>query len=230
MQRRQRADLVGENRPALSARLVGERRIPEDPAFFHRHDVERRTDDTIVGTKRIGPGNWKALLAECRDHPEFTIDRMRRRQQFAERLAPHHVGTTRRIKSIGRIRLTALELQDAQWTPIGLHVFPHPAIEARFIDPMALLDRLGARKIVISPDALDHRDAPRLLGSATNGTPVSELRENWHTSEARVWQWRGYGPRPDHPPGAWCASRHSRAPDRHRRRRRPHRRPESRDR
>jgi hypothetical protein len=36
----------------------------------------------------------------------------------------------------------------------------HPAVEAHLIDPMALLDRFGARKLLVFPDALGHDDAP----------------------------------------------------------------------
>jgi len=58
---------------------------PEDPALFHRHDVERRTDDGIVGAQRIGLRHRKTLPAKRR----VTLNRDRphgRRQQFANGL------------------------------------------------------------------------------------------------------------------------------------------------
>src|SRR5215831_6940103 len=120
----------------------------------------------------------EALLAECGDDAELTIHRMRRRQQFAERLAPHHVGTAGSIEPVGRVGLTALELQDGQGAAITLNVFAHPALEARFIDAMPLLDGLRARKLFVLPDAVGHGDAPRCLlfepdpsGSGSSGAP-----------------------------------------------------------
>jgi hypothetical protein len=36
----------------------------------------------------------------------------------------------------------------------------HPAVEMRLIDPMPLLDGLGARKLLVFSDAFGHDDAP----------------------------------------------------------------------
>jgi len=68
---------------------------------------------------------------------------MRRRQQFSERPAAHHIGTAGGIEPIGRVRLTALELQDGQRSLIALDVLAQPAVEAHLVDPMPLLDRPG---------------------------------------------------------------------------------------
>ena len=73
---------------------------------------------------------------------------MRRRQQFAERLAAHHIGATRRIEPVGRVGLTALELQDGQRPLIALDIVAHPAVEARLVDAMPLLDWPWCPKIL----------------------------------------------------------------------------------
>ena len=229
-------------------RLARQRRVPEHPALLHRHDVEGGADHAVVGAQRVGLGDRKALLGERGDDAELAIDRMRRRQQFAERLAPHHIGTAGRIEPVGRIGLAALELQDGQRSLITLDVLAHPAVEAHLIDPMPLLDRLGAGKLLVFPDAVGHGDAPSVssLGSVLKEPPLhvgcmifSENRvstspdqalngsKRLHTSEVQVWQWRGYAPRPDRRRAAWCASRHSPAQGPHRRRRRRRRRPGS---
>ena len=167
VQFRKRLDLAGENLAPRFRRLARKRGIPEHPPLFHRHDVEGSPDHGIVGAQRIGFCDRKALLAQCRDHAKFAIDRVRRRQQFTERPAAHHIGSPGRIEPIGRIGLTALELQDGQRSLIAFDVVPHPAIEMRLIDPMPLLDGLGARKLLVSSDALGHDDAPlNFLGSA----------------------------------------------------------------
>ena len=78
---------------------LGSVRIPEHPALFHRHDVEGGADDAVVGAERIGLRDRKALLAERGDDAEFAVDRVRRRQQFAERLAAHHIGAARAYRA-----------------------------------------------------------------------------------------------------------------------------------
>src|SRR6516164_9652011 len=59
-------------------RLTGQRGIPEHPALFHRHDVEGRADDGVVGAERIRMRDRKALLGQRGDDTELAIDRMRR--------------------------------------------------------------------------------------------------------------------------------------------------------
>ena len=226
VQLRQRLDLAGEDPAPRLGRLARQRRIPEHAPLFHRHDVEGGADHGIVGAQRIGPGDRKALFAERGDDAEFAVDRMGRRQQFSERLAPHHIGTAGRIEPIGRVRLAALELQDGQRSLIAFDMLAHPAVEAHLVDAMPLLDRLGAREFLVFSDAFGHDDAPSdffsgFRGSAGLVLPASAWWESWHTSEVRAWQWRGCGPRPVRRRAAWCASRRSRAQDRRRRRHRP---------
>src|SRR5579871_1076172 len=150
---------------------------------------------------------------------------MRRRQQFAEWLSPHHIGAGRRIELIGRIGLAALELQDGQRAGISLDIRGHPLGEIGLVDPVPLLDRPRAGKFLVPPDVVRHDDAPspfvrhsgldvvaspRIDGAgALSVAPVNDWSERLHTSEVQVWQWRGYAPRPDRPPGASSAWRRS---------------------
>ena len=127
----QRLDLAGEDLAPRFRRLARQRRIPEHPALFHRHDVEVSADHAVVGAQRIGFCDRKTLLAERGDDAEFAVDRVRRRQQFAERPAAHHIGSPGRIEPVGRVGLAALELQDGQRSLIALDVLAHPAVEAR---------------------------------------------------------------------------------------------------
>src|ERR1700736_5556016 len=85
---------------------------------------------------------------------------MRRRQQFSERPAAHHIGSRRRIQPVRRVRLAALELQDGQGSGKTFDGGANPAIEALLIDPMPRLDGPGARKFLVFSDALGHDDAP----------------------------------------------------------------------
>ena len=88
---------------------------------------------------------------------------MRRWQQFAERFAAHDVGATGRVESVGRIGLTALELQDGQRSLVALDVAGHPAVEADLIDPVPFLDRLGAGELFVFPDAVGQCGAPSIF-------------------------------------------------------------------
>src|SRR5258706_3568701 len=67
VQLRQRLDLAGEDLAAHLWRLSRQRGIPKHPALFHRHDVEGGPNDPVIGAKRIGPRDRKALLAERRN-------------------------------------------------------------------------------------------------------------------------------------------------------------------
>jgi hypothetical protein len=39
-------------------------------------------------------------------------------------------------------------------------MFAHPPLEAALVDPVPLLDRFGAGKFLVVPDAFGHGDAP----------------------------------------------------------------------
>src|SRR6185312_10609058 len=160
VQMRQRLDLAREDFPTRLRRLARQRGIPEHAALFHRHDVEGGADHAVVGAERIGARHRKALLGQRGDDAELAVDRMRRRQQFAERLAAHHVRTAGRIEPIGRVGLAALELQDGQRALIAFDIPCHPAVEADLIDPMPFLDRLGAGKFLVLPDAVGQLALP----------------------------------------------------------------------
>src|SRR5712672_63188 len=88
------------------------------------------------------------------------------RQQFSERLAPHHVGTRGGVEPVGRVGLPALELQDGQRPLITFDVFAHPGLEATLVDPVPLLDRFSAGKLLVVPDAFGHVDAPSIFSGA----------------------------------------------------------------
>src|SRR6185312_12085112 len=108
----------------------------------------------------VGVGDWKTLLAERRDDAKLAIDRMGRGQQFAERLPAHHIGARRRVQTIRRIGLATLELQHCQGSGKALDMVDHPGGELGLVDPMALLDRLGAGKIFVLPHGISHDGAP----------------------------------------------------------------------
>ena len=59
--------------------------------------------------------------------------------------------------------LTVLQFKGGQRPPISLDIGFHPAVETGLVDPMPLLDRLGAGKFLVASDAFGHRNAPRIL-------------------------------------------------------------------
>src|SRR4051794_16026308 len=98
---------------------------------------------------------------------------MCRRQQFAERLSPHHIGTGWRIQPVSRVGLAALELQHGQRAAKTLDMCGHPAVEPRLIKAMTLLDRPRAGKFLVLPDALGHAGAPLIFPQAPSSTVTS---------------------------------------------------------
>jgi hypothetical protein len=160
VQMRQRLNLADEDFPPVFARLGRQRGIPEHSALLHRHDVEGRTDDAVVGAECIGMRDRETLLGQRRDDAELAVDGMRRRQQFAEWFPAHHIGAAGRVQPVGRIGLAAPELQDAQRSLVAVDIASHPAVEADLVDPMPFLDRLGAGKFLVFPDAVGHLGAP----------------------------------------------------------------------
>jgi hypothetical protein len=78
----------------------------------------------------------------------------------AERFSAHHIGSAGRIEPVRRVGLAALELQHDQRSGKTFDVVAHPLVEAQLIEPVPLLDWFGARKLLVSPDAVGHDDAP----------------------------------------------------------------------
>src|SRR5260370_29533905 len=87
-------------------------------------------------------------------------------QQFAEWFTAHNVGSAGRVEPIGRIRLTTLELKDVKRSQIILNILAHPAIEARLIDAMTLLNRLNPRVFLVLLYALRHGPARSAIEAA----------------------------------------------------------------
>jgi hypothetical protein len=80
------------------------------------------------------------------------------------------------LELVGRIGLAALELQDGQRPLVTLDMLAHPAIEARLVDAMTLLDFLGAREFFVFPDAVRHDDAPLKFLLGLWGAPSERSR------------------------------------------------------
>jgi len=64
-------------------------------------------------------------------------------------LPPHHVGARGRVEPVGRVRLPALEIAGRSAAPDTFDVFAHPSLEAHLVDPVPLLDRFGAGKLLV---------------------------------------------------------------------------------
>src|SRR5687768_10450265 len=67
------------------------------------------------------------------------------RQQLARRLAAQDVGAARRIDAVGRVRLAALELADADRPGEAGDLLAHPTFEPRFVETKTLRNVLGTR-------------------------------------------------------------------------------------
>ncbi len=102
------------NGAALGGREIGQAPVPEDAAVGEVHDKKRRADDGLVRAEKTRLRHWKAGRAEGAHHLVFALDRVRGREKLPRRLSAQHIFLRRRFEQIGRVRLPAFELLDAQ--------------------------------------------------------------------------------------------------------------------
>ena len=127
-------------------------RLPEHAAIHVAHDVERGARHALVVAIKDRLGDRKTLCVHGADHAVFAVDRVRRRQQLARRLAPQHVSARRRLQIIGRVRLPALELLDRQRAGETFHLAGQISLEPRGIERQRRRDVLGAREGLLAVD------------------------------------------------------------------------------
>ena len=145
------------DRGALGRVRARHLRLPEHAPVGKAHDVERRAGDGLVGAIKDRLGDGKALCGKRADDAEFAVDRMRRGQQFARRLAPQHVTARRRFQQISRVRLPALELLDGQRPGKAGDVLREIICEPRRVERERGGHLLGAGKGLLP---VDRRHAP----------------------------------------------------------------------
>ena len=106
---------VVDARARSARREPGKRRLPEHAALDVIHDVEGGADDALVEAQRVRARHRHIGLGERGDDAVLAIDRVRRRQQLARRLAAQHEApSVRRRQQEGRVGLAALELLDGR--------------------------------------------------------------------------------------------------------------------
>jgi hypothetical protein len=183
MQPRQRRVHRVEHRRAFLSVRARHVRHPDHPAFDETHHVECGAGDALVGAIDDRLCDRKPLRMKRADRLELAVDRMRGRQELAGRLAPEHVFARRRLQHVGRVRLTALELLDAQRSLEALGVGREIGLEPRHIETQRRGDVLGAgigRLAVECGHGLP--PARKLAGSAAMAR-VTAMRK---TSRARL--------------------------------------------
>src|SRR5437660_957240 len=134
---------------ALRARHSGQRLIPQHATLDEIHDVEGRAKHRLVLAQRVRPRHGKTGGVQRADDAVFALDRMRRGQQLAGRLAPQHeappVGGG---DAVGGIGLAALELLEPAHPELQI------LFEARDIDAMPVFNGLGADELLEHPGQL----------------------------------------------------------------------------
>ncbi len=144
------------DRRALDRRRLRHVRFPEHAAAHMAHEIERRTGDALVGAVEQRRGDRKALRMQRADHAELAVDRVRGRQQLAGRLAAQHVAPARRLDQVGRVRLAALELAQAERAGIAGQCGREIGVEPLRIDGERGRHRLHAGKCRLSIDGSRH--------------------------------------------------------------------------
>lgn len=144
VQRRDRRVHRVEIASAVRCRHIGERRVPEYATLDQFHDEERRTDDCPVGAGAVDIRDRHGRVGQRRHDPRFPQHVVSAFHQRAGGPATQHVASGRGRQTIGRIRLSPLELLDAQRPGEPIHIGPHPGGKRSFVEPMGLPDGRGA--------------------------------------------------------------------------------------
>ena len=130
---------------ALARREAGDRGIGDDTPVDAIHDVERGADDRRVLAERVRARHREPRRAERRDDAVLALHRVRRGQELARRLPAQDVLPAARRQVVGRVRLAAAELLDAERAREAGHVLAHVARERAQVEAMLLADLRGGR-------------------------------------------------------------------------------------
>ncbi len=133
-------------RPLISGHL-GKRRVPEDPSRNHLHDVEPRSNNGLVRAYTQYCRYGKTRLRQRSHHTRLAVYRMRAFQQDPGWLAPQDVTARRCNQFVCRIGLPSFELLHHERTRVAVNMLVHPALEARFVEAVALTDGCGPEVI-----------------------------------------------------------------------------------
>ena len=121
------------DRAPFLRRASRHRTIPDGAAIDHAHHIEPAANHAVIGAQAILARDREPGLIHASLHLIFAIDRMRRRQQWAERLTPENIIARLRLDLVGRVRLPALELCQMQRAFKALHIGLHPFGQAPLI-------------------------------------------------------------------------------------------------
>jgi hypothetical protein len=151
-------------------------RLPDDAARDVVHDVERRANDAFILAVDERRSDRKALRVERGNDPELAIDRVRRRQQLARRLASQHAAPRASFEQISRVRLPALELPHRQRAFETGQAGGEKGAESRDIERERGRDLLGAGKCRLAIDRSHHCGPTRLVTRASRRESVPRCR------------------------------------------------------
>ncbi len=158
--------VVGGAFACIHARQLG---IPENAAVDTVHHVEGRADHRWVLAQRMSVRHRHLGGGQRLDDAELALHRMRRRQQRAGRLAPHHISMPAGDEQKGRVALATLELLHLELTLEAIDVFAHECSEPASVEGMLRGDRTGAAELRLGVVGhVGHIDVkPRMLNSKT---------------------------------------------------------------
>ena len=109
--------------------------VPQNTTLHELHHIKRTPYDRFVFTQHMHFGNGHCGVLQTLHDFEFTLDRMRRRQQFGNgaRFGTHHIALRWRDEFVGRVRLPALEHLNRQRAFKTRQVLTQPCLQSRFI-------------------------------------------------------------------------------------------------
>src|SRR5262249_41350864 len=134
---------------ALGFRHPRKRLVPQHAAVDEIHDVERRADDRLVLAQDVRPRHREPGRMQRLDDAELAVHRVRRGQKLARRLSPQHeAAAVGGGDQVSGIRLAALELLYPQRGTKTFYLRFQERFKSAGIDPVALLDGLGADELL----------------------------------------------------------------------------------
>ena len=179
---------------AVSGRGAGHGPVPDRFPVDHVHDVEPRADHRVIGAQAELPRRRKAGLVERVLDLVFAVDRVGAGQQRAERLAPQNIVAALRLDLVGRVRLPALELGQAQRALEAIDIGLHPLAQARLVQLVGAfrLDRADKGFVRVDRCRFAHTQSPSTLSLSKGCTflrmaaPTARNKDSPSTSSGQA--------------------------------------------
>ncbi len=122
-------------------------RIPYHPAIQIFHDIKPATNNGLIRAERVGFCRWYVRIGERCKHSIFSINRMRRLQQFTRWLSSQDIFLLSTGQQVGGITLAASKLLNTQVTRKTWNFISQEFRQPSRVELMLVLNRNGSNVI-----------------------------------------------------------------------------------